>query len=93
MTVRDVLDALTASDRLVIRRGDNRLYDGYVASTIHEDKLQELVTARVKKLDFYPEIRHRQYKERGLTEPMHPEDTPAYMFKDLVLRLYYIIDI
>ena len=93
MRARDILDALTPSDHVIIRRGDEQLYNGYAASTIHEDATKDLMMARVKKLTFYPEIRHKQYKEKGLFAPMNPEDTPAYEFKDLVLRLYYVIDI
>ena len=93
MITRDILDVLAPSDHVIIRQGDNQLYNGYVASTTHEDTTKDLMTARVKKLTFYPEIRHRLYKEKGLMPPMSPEDTPAYNFKDLCLRLYYIIDI
>lgn len=93
MIVREILDTLAPSDHVIIRRGDEQLYNGYAASTVHEDTTKGLMMARVKKLTFYPEIRHKQYKEKGLLAPMNPEDTPAYEFKDLVLRLYYIIGI
>ena len=38
-----------------------------------------------------PEINRKDAKKLGLIEPLHPEDTPAYSFSDLELRLYYEI--
>lgn len=93
MTVKDVLDVLAVSNRLIIKQDKELKYSGYIAEMDYEDKAPELMKAEVKKLTLKPEVTHKQYKEKGLLAPVYPEDTPAYEFKDLTLRLYYVIDI
>ena len=93
MTVKDVLNGLAVSNRLIIKQDKELKYIGYIAEMDYEDKAPELMKAEVKKLTLKPEVTHKQYKEKGLLAPVYPEDTPAYEFKDLTLRLYYIIDI
>lgn len=93
MTVKDVLNVLAVSNRLIVKQDKELKYSGYIAEMDYEDKAPELMNAEVKKLTFKPEVTHKQYKGKGLLAPVYPEDTPAYEFKDLTLRLYYIIDI
>ena len=45
----------------------------------------------VVRFQAHPEIRHREYKERGLLPPFEPEITRQYEFKDLTIFLYYDI--
>lgn len=45
----------------------------------------------VVRLQAHPEIKHREYKERGLLPPFEPDITRQYEFKDLTLFLYYDI--
>ncbi|RKM61012.1 hypothetical protein D6855_03700 [Butyrivibrio sp. CB08] len=75
------------------------VFDSYKALAIDsEGKLggnldREYLGYKVLKLRMIPEINHKRAKELGLIESMHPEDTPAYSFSDLELRLYYEITI
>ena len=39
----------------------------------------------------FPEIRHREFKERGFFPPYEPDITRMYEFKDLTMVLYYDI--
>lgn len=38
-----------------------------------------------------PEIRHKEWKKRGLMPPMKPEETPEFSFSDLQMTLYNTI--
>lgn len=44
----------------------------------------EEVTRLKEKVD----ITHKRYKELGLMQPLHPEETPNYSFSDLQLTIY-----
>ena len=39
----------------------------------------------------YMEVRHKEFRERGLFPPYEPEITRMYEFKDLTVFLYYDI--
>ena len=90
MTVADALKLINDSCRLIIESDKELLYNDWAGmGSISE----ELKAAELKGLQFRPEITHRQYKELGLMQPLTPEDTPAYKFSDLELRLYYVLQI
>lgn len=50
----------------------------------NEALMAEEVTRLKKKVD----ITHKRYKELGLMQPLHPEETPNYSFSDLQLTIY-----
>ncbi len=86
--------------RIIDRRvtGDEfKVFDDYKTFAIDDsDKLgshldRQYLGYKVIALYMRPEISHKRAKELGLIEPLHPEDTPAYSFSDLELRLYYEI--
>jgi len=90
MTVREQLGVISSSCRVVIKRADNIIYSNFNAMA---DIGDDIALADVKKLTFKPEINHKNWQQLGLMQPLKPEDTPAYSFSDLELRLYYVIDI
>lgn len=47
--------------------------------------------AEVKRFCPVPEIRHKEWKKRGLMPPMKPEETPEFSFSDLQMTLYNTI--
>lgn len=47
----------------------------------------------VKKFRAVPELRHKDWKKRGLASPLKPDETPDYYFADLQSTLYYTIHI
>ena len=55
------------------------------------EQLTESETAEVIDVRAVPEIRHRQWRERGLVAPLLPEQLPQYKFQDLMMTLYYTI--
>ncbi len=84
--------------RVIDRVGDGVvIFDNYKALAIGADgKLggqlrRDYLDYEVEVLKIVPEINHKRAKELGLQMPLHPEDTPAYTFSDLELRLYYEI--
>ena len=84
----DFLKLLAGSDRLRIIKGDQTVFAGYMYLLSEEIKEETM-----KKFRAVPEIRHKEWKERGLIPPMEPDITPAYSFSDLEMKLYYDIDI
>lgn len=47
--------------------------------------------AEVKRFSATPEIRHKEWKKRGLMAPLQPWETPEYSFADLQMSLYNTI--
>lgn len=57
---------------------------GNAVTTTVFTAIAEEVTRIKEKVD----ITHKRYKELGLTQPLHPEETPNYSFSDLQLTIY-----
>lgn len=97
MTVRDFLEIIHNSDNLMIVRdakseaGQKIIYKGYKALLTHDHVADAILDAQVKRFRASPEIRHKEWKDRGLMPPMEPEKTPDFRFSDLQMTLYYKI--
>ena len=97
MTVRDFLEIIHNSDNLMIVRDaeseskQETTFKGYKALLAHDPVADAVLDAQVKRFRAYPEIRHREWKDRGLMPPMEPEKTPDFRFSDLQMTLYYKI--
>ena len=84
---------LHGPDMLRIIQGDKEIYTGYFG-TMQYDKSSKTKSIRDEEVIGFraiPEIRHRQWKERGLDAPLLPEQLPQYSFSDLMMTLYYTI--
>lgn len=99
ITMNDLLGLLTNPDRIRIFKGDEEVFTGFVAyvnGTFPGEDLQSIgLTGEepVKKYRAVPEIRHKEWKERGLMEPMMPAEMEEYSFSDLMMSLYHVITI
>ena len=103
MNLQSQLEVINHSCRIRIlddgRAAAHLVFDGYKALAVeNEGKLggqleRKYLGYKVTRLRMIPEINHKDAKKLGLIEPLHPEDTPAYSFSDLELRLYYEITI
>ena len=97
MTVRDFLEIIHNSDNLrIVRDAESEskqetIFKGYKALLAHDPVADAVLDAQVKRFRAYPEIRHREWKDRGLMPPMEPEKTPDFRFSDLQMTLYYKI--
>ena len=97
MTVRDFLEIIHNSDNLMIVRDaeseskQETIFKGYKALLAHDPVADAVLDAQVKRFRAYPEIRHREWKDRGLMPPMEPEKTPDFRFSNLQMILYYKI--
>lgn len=86
--VKAFLEVITDPDRLRIIDSNTKevLTVCYAAMLPEEYKDKTMVRYRAT-----PEIRHRQWKERGLDAPMEPDILANYRFSDLEMKLYYDI--
>lgn len=50
--------------------------------------IEALMAEEVTRLKEKVDITHKRYKELGLMQPLHPEETPNYSFSDLQLTIY-----
>ena len=81
MTLADIVAVMSGPDRVRITKGSNELFAGYLGNLVH---MAEEVTRIKETVD----ISHKRYKELGLMQPLHPEETPNYSFSDLQLTIY-----
>lgn len=94
MKVKELLDVVPNPTMLRIMRGKEDLYTGYKGVMHYEQGNEpEWMEEMVKGFAAVPEIRHRKYREKGLMEPLLPEEMPQYYFRDLMITLYYTITI
>ena len=49
----------------------------------------ELKDREIKHFTAALEIRHKEWKEKGLMPPIEPDELPQYEFSDLRMDLYY----
>lgn len=99
VTLNDLLNFFAGSDRVRFFRDGRCLYTGYlgmVNSSSAGHGLEEIGLTgdeEVKGCRVKLEIRHREWKERGLMEPLEPEELPQYRMADLQMDVYHIITI
>ena len=98
MKLSEQLKVIATTDRIRIiqgKRGNREpqfdpdvkiLYCGYMGSL--EFLAQDPEVAR---MIAHMEVRHKEFRERGLFPPYEPEITRMYEFKDLTVFLYYDI--
>lgn len=86
--VKDLKAIITNPDRVRIIKDKIVIWSGWAVS-LPEEYFEETIT----KFRAVPEIRHRQWKERGLMAPMEPDQMAEYSFSDLEMKLYYDIHI
>ena len=72
MTLADIVAVMSGPDRVRITKGSNELFAGYLGNLVHMAEYEA----------------HKRYKELGLMQPLHPEETPNYSFSDLQLTIY-----
>ena len=89
------------SDRWIVYEGDEQIFIGWGVqlrdSLIHTKSQSELweriKDKEVQRFNFTLDIKHREWKERGLMPPIMPDELPQYEFKDLRTELYYVAHI
>ncbi len=105
MKLSEQLEVIDNSARIRIIRGHGTgadpenerkseiLFCNYKGMIQHTDASAEWLIADPPVVHFGAklEIRHREYKIRGLMPPYEPELTRQYEFKDLTVFLYYNI--
>lgn len=93
MTLNDLLDILKGSDRLRIIRNGEDIFVGFLGmlSLAGQQEYGLSGLEKVTDLRASPEIRHKDWKEKGLDAPIQPEEAPLYSFADLRMQLYYKI--
>lgn len=80
MKLREFIGVFEQSERLRIVKDGKEIYTGYKALMEHAE-LEAVMDAEVKRFCPVPEIRHKEWKERGLMPPMKPEETPQFAFQ------------
>lgn len=94
MKVKELLDVTSNLTMLRIVQGKKDLYIGYKGMIHYECKeAPEWMEETVKGFENVLEIRHKQYREKGLMKPLLPEALPQYSFSDLMMTLYFTITI
>lgn len=92
MIVKDVMTLLESADKVRILQDNKEVYEGYFANMrVNTEILNQFGDMEVKRYRLNPEIRHKQWKERNLMSPMHPDETPDFSFSDLQLTIYHDI--
>ena len=95
MVLEDLLNLFTGPDIIRIRQkdDDSLCYEGYWG--ILRDHKHWLLTPyemrTVKEYHVAAEIRHKEWKERGLMAPMMPEEQAQYSFSDMQVNLIHEI--
>lgn len=87
---RRVLEEITQSNISMPKSG-KWATAGMVGNEGPGGGVEELMDAEVKRFRPTPEIRHKEWRKRGLMAPLQPQETPEYSFSDLQMNLYNTI--
>ena len=71
MKLREFLTVFEQSDRLRIVKNEKDVYTGFLALMAHTGGVEELMDAEVKRFRPTPEIRHKEWRKRGLMAPFN----------------------
>lgn len=93
MVLEEVLERMAGPDRIRVMAGEKEIYAGFNGVFKSEEKYREYKKSEVERLGATLDIKHKQYKEKGLLPPLHPKQTPDYQFSDLQTTLYFKITI
>lgn len=88
MTLADIVGVMPGPDRVRIMKGKAELYAGYLGNMVRTPEYEAIMAEEVTRIKEKVDITHKRYKELGLTQPLHPEETPNYSFSDLQLTIY-----
>ena len=94
MTVKDIMTLLESPDRVRVIKDGEEIYNQYFANMeVDKDIVAQIGDAEVKRFRAIPEIRHKRGRELNLMQPLKPEETPDYSFRDLQMCIYHTITI
>lgn len=94
MTLKEFLGCIRSADLIRIMDADSKkqIYAGYLGLLRFHvggmDFQDECMGWAVKKIRIVQEIRHKQWKEKGLMPPLLPEQAPLYSFSDFQMTIY-----
>lgn len=91
MKLREFLTVFSNPDRIRIIKDNEEIYMGFLALIEHAENLEAHMDEEVKWFSAAPEIRHKEWRKRGLMAPLQPQETPEYSFSDLQMNLYNTI--
>lgn len=94
MTLQDIVGILENPDRVRIVKNGEDLFVGWLAMLVMDkDKafMQQYGKEEVRRFRAIPEIRHKQWKQKGLMQQLQPDVLAEYSFSDLQMSLYYTI--
>lgn len=91
--IKDLVGMLAGSDRIRIVEDGKELFTGFIANFTPYEVFGQLKDKTAKRFHPHIELRHKRWKEMGLAEPVHPEQTPDFLFSDLQMTVYYDIEI
>lgn len=92
MKVNEFCEIITNPDRLRIIQQDEEIFVGFLGVLkLRPEIFSKIQDKTIIRFKASPEITHKQWKERNLTKPLEPEETPEFVFRDLQMKLYYTI--
>lgn len=97
MTLEEQTDVLENADMLRVLKDRKEIYVGYLAlfnpkiGNHKNEVFEKHRNETVKRFRAVPEITHRKWKELNLMQPLQPQETPDFCYKDLQEKLYYTI--
>ena len=93
VVLEDFMEFFKGPDIVIINRKDDgsTLFRGFWSMLREnpESRIPNYPIRTIKDYRCHVEIRHKDWKEKGLEAPMLPDMTPQYSFKDLQCSLIH----
>lgn len=91
MTLGSLFDGIAGFPLAAERQAIKTIWTSEIEANCTDIAKRHFPDAEVKRFCPVPEIRHKEWKKRGLMPSMKPEETPEFSFSDLQMTLYNTI--
>lgn len=93
VTVEELVNLTNKTGKLRVFEGKEQQYIGYMFDLIEykQELWQRWKHKLVKSFGFHLDIRHKNWKELGLMEPLEPDSIASYQYSDMQEEVYYEI--
>lgn len=89
MKLKEFTEVMSQADLIRILDADKtEIFAGYIGNLANCKGIEEVQEREVKKFNLMIDTNHKQYIEKGLMPPIHPEYIPQYEGKDLRMTIY-----
>ncbi len=100
MKLSELLEVVSISNRIILYHNNEIVFADWLANMAENrrtDLSGEIYDSykdhEVERVSILNEVKHKEWEKRGLVKPLLPNETPDYVFSELMTMVFLVIDI